>query len=140
MLAVLGIFYSPTALPTTHREPSRNWHLSQVTPMNGRIIFERLTCGPAHTSSRHQLHLEHSKDHNRAQQRVLQDGHNSTFVRININDGIVALPNCTSGPGSSCPLEEFLAIVAKKGEEIEDFREICGLGDDVPGALEFLHQ
>ena len=140
MLAALGIFYSRTALPTTHREPSRSWHLSQVTPMSGRIIFERLTCGSAHASSHYQLHHGYFEGSTRAQQRVLQAGHNRTYVRININDGIVALPNCTSGPGSSCPLEEFLANVAKRGEEVEDFREICGLGDDVPGALDFLHQ
>ena len=137
MLAALGIFSSHTTLPTTHLDPSRIWRLSQVTPMSGRVLFERLTCDPTHASSQYRMHHD---DGTSAQQRVLQSTQKDTFIRVNINDGIVALPNCTSGPGSSCPLEAFLAFVKRRGEEAGDFREICGLGDDVPGALEFLHQ
>lgn len=140
MLATLGIFYSPTTLPTTHRDSSRIWRLSQVTPMSGRVVLERLACDPTLASSQYKLHHDFPKGDTSAQQRILQDTRNSTFIRININDGIVALPNCTSGPGSSCPLEEFLAFVKRRGVEAGNFRETCGLGDDVPGALEFLHQ
>ncbi|KAL8829657.1 MAG: hypothetical protein Q9191_001886 [Dirinaria sp. TL-2023a] len=140
MLAALGIFYSPASLPTTYRDPSRIWRLSQVTPMSGRVIFERLTCNPTHASSQYKPYHDHAEDGKNTQHSVLQDARNSTFIRININDGIVALPNCTSGPGSSCPLEEFLAFINRRGDEVGDFRTVCGLGDNVPGALEFLHQ
>lgn len=131
MLAALDIFHSPSPLPITHKDPSRKWRLSQVTPMSGRIIFERLTCTPRdqpEPQKRHQIPLNQAHPQN------------STYIRININDGITALPNCTSGPGSSCPLTDFLAHVKRRGEEVGDFREVCGLGDDVPGRVEFLHQ
>lgn len=91
--------------------------------MNGRTIFERLKC-------------------NRASKEKLMDQEKTPkhYVRINVNDGIVPFPHCTSGPGSSCPLEDFLAIVQRRGREIGDFRKICGLGDDAPARIEFLHQ
>lgn len=130
MLSALDIFHSDTPLPTTHRAPSRTWRLSQVTPMSGRIIFERLTCLPS-------SHANTPQSRTPSQQ---QEAPNNTYIRININDGIVALPDCASGPGSSCPLEGFVTFVKRRGEEVGDFREVCGLGDDVPGSLDFLHQ
>ncbi|KAL8652833.1 MAG: hypothetical protein Q9226_004097 [Calogaya cf. arnoldii] len=123
MLAAVDLFPSKQLLPVSHRPQTRQWRTSQVTPMNGRIIFERLRCKRS------------SKDSLTDHEKGLQH-----YVRININDGIVALPGCTSGPGSSCPLEEFLAFVQRRGKEIGDFREICGLGDDAPARIEFLHQ
>ncbi|KAL8732394.1 MAG: hypothetical protein Q9166_002792 [cf. Caloplaca sp. 2 TL-2023] len=123
MLAALDIFPSKRHLPVTHRPKSRSWRTSQVVPMNGRIILERLSCSPVgkSISRREQDESKH-------------------FIRININDGIVALPGCTTGPGSSCPLEEFLAMVQRRREEIGDFRGMCGLGDDAPSRITFLHQ
>jgi len=139
MLSALDIFHSNTLLPTTHRDPSRAWRLSQVTPMSGRIIFERLACPP---SVHRNAPRRHPNDRSDPHQNPLlqQQAQDNTYVRININDGIVALPNCSSGPGSSCPLGEFLAFVKGRGEEVGDFREVCGLGDNVPKRIEFLHQ
>jgi acid phosphatase len=62
------------------------------------------------------------------------------YVRVNVNDGIVPLPGCDSGPGSSCPLKEFLKRVRKRGEETEEFGKICGLAEGVPERITFLHQ
>ncbi len=87
--------------------------------MNGRIIFERLKC------------RDDEKPRNNKHQH---------YIRININDAIVALPNCTSGPGSSCSLEGFLAMVQRRGRQVGDFREVCGLGDDAERRIDFLHQ
>jgi len=137
MLSALDIFHSDTLLPTTHRDPSRTWRLSQVTPMSGRIIFERLSCSSSVNTNAPRRHPNDRGDQVSLHQ---QQARNNTYVRININDGIVALPNCTSGPGFSCPLGKFLAFIKSRGEEVGDFREICGLGSDVPGSLEFLHQ
>lgn len=87
--------------------------------MNGRIVFERLSCRSLATNT---------------------DIVDRPFVRIIVNDGVVALPDCNSGPGSGCPLGDFLALVRRRGKEIGDFRAICGLGDDAPARIAFLHQ
>ena len=136
MLAALDIFHSLEHLPTTHMPPFRTWRTSQVVPMGGRVIFERLSCR-APTSP--------SLDNNRQAQYPFDTGEEfmqptSKFVRININDGIVALPTCFSGPGSSCPLDQFLELVRTRGTQIGDFREICGLGPDAAARITFLHQ
>lgn len=100
--------------------------------MGGRVIFERLSC---------QSHNSPALD-KRAQYPFRGEEFTETkeFIRININDGIVALPTCSSGPGSSCPLEEFLGLVRTRGTHIGDFREICGLGPDAAARITFLHQ
>ncbi|MCJ1467225.1 acid phosphatase pho5 [Pseudocyphellaria aurata] len=133
MLAALDIFNSSERLPTTHLSSSRTWRTSQVVPMGGRVIFERLSC---------QFHKPLTMDDKRAQYpfRGEEFTEPEEFVRININDGIVALPTCSSGPGSSCPLEEFLGLVRDRGTQIGDFREICGLGPDAASRITFLHQ
>lgn len=136
MLAALDIFHSPEHLPTTHMPPFRTWRTSQVVPMGGRVIFERLSC---------QSRTPPSLDDKRQDQHPFKTGEEirqptNEFVRININDGIVALPTCSSGPGSSCPLDQFLGLVRARGTQIGDFREICGLGSDAAARITFLHQ
>lgn len=128
MLAALDVFQT-NHLPTTHVPHSRKWKTSQIVPMGGRVIFERLSCQSPNLRTHN--HLSEMED--TIKQR-------SQYVRININDGIVALPNCSSGPGSSCPLTEFLEIVQRRGKEIGDFRDICGLDPDAPARISFLHQ
>lgn len=116
MITALDIINDDEHLPTTHIARDRRWRKSQVSPMGGRIIFELLSCstGIPPTSNK--------------------------YVRININDGITALPDCDSGPGKSCPLEQFAARTKKKGEEAGDFRELCNLGEDAADRITFLHQ
>lgn len=84
--------------------------------MGGRIIFELLSC----------------KTHDRTS--------SENFVRLNINDGITTIPGCSNGPGKSCPLAEFAARTRKKGEEVGDFKTLCGLDDNAAEKITFLHQ
>lgn len=117
MLAALDLFHDDEPLPVTHEAKDRAWRTSQITQMGGRVTFERLSCADSSTQK------------------------SSQFVRININDGIVAMPGCESGPGRSCPLGEFLEGIRWRGEELGDFRKVCGLtGADVPDRITFLHQ
>ncbi|KAF2810248.1 phosphoglycerate mutase-like protein [Mytilinidion resinicola] len=117
MLAALDLLPDPAHLPTTHITHDRSWKKSQVSPMGGRTIFERLACRTASAPTTPEI-----------------------FVRINVNDGIVPLPGCSHGVGSSCPLADFQARIAARGVELGDFREKCGLGMDAPGRITFLRQ
>lgn len=142
MLTALNIMTDDEHLPLTHIKHDRKWrksyvyppdaishsntfesssltlslHNSQASPMGGRTIFEVLSC------------------------RVNSEAVPSQFVRININDGITAIPDCDKGPGKSCPLEDFAKRVQQTGEQVEDFREMCGLGPEVADHITFLHQ
>jgi acid phosphatase len=118
MMTALDVISDDTHLPTTHIAHARKWRKSQVSPMGGRVIFELLSCeagrGPGSQRDK--------------------------FVRLNINDGITALPDCHSGPGKSCPLAEFAARTKRRGQEAGDFKALCGLGEDAADRITFLHQ
>ncbi|KAF2404313.1 phosphoglycerate mutase-like protein [Trichodelitschia bisporula] len=111
LIAALGVL-EDSDLSTKARNDSRHWRMSQALPMGGRLTLERLECGT--------------------------DG--DAYVRLNINDGILALPGCDSGPGASCPLDEFIGYVAQKQNVAGVFGEACGLSDDMAKGIEFLHQ
>lgn len=116
MLAALGLFEDAVDLPVDGTIPQdRAWKTSQITPMGGRITFERLTCKPHHTPA-------------------------ETYIRLNVNDGIVPLKGCSSGPGESCQLGEFFKYVKRRGKEAGVFAEVCGLGEDAAKGLSFLRQ
>lgn len=119
MLAAFDLFHDEEDLPVTHRADNRAWKTSQVTPMGGRVILERLSC-PSAASGR--------------------SSSTEDYVRVNINDGIVPVPDCDSGPGRSCALPKFVEKIKNRGVELGDFREKCGLGDDMPDRITFLHQ
>ncbi|KAI8934703.1 hypothetical protein NX059_008392 [Plenodomus lindquistii] len=110
MLTALDIINDEEHLPTTHIAHDRKWRKSSVFPMGGRIIFELLSYGA------------------------------EKFVRLNINDGITAIPDCDNGPGKSCPLEEFVERTKKKGEQVGNFKKVCGLSEDAAGSISFLQQ
>jgi acid phosphatase len=116
MITALGVVNDDEHLPITHIAHDRKWRKSQVSPMGGRIILELLSCSANASSTP------------------------KKFVRLNINDGITAIPDCDSGPGKSCSLADFAARTKRKGEEAGDFRQLCGLEDDAAGRITFLDQ
>nr|AUC62758.1 phytase [Morchella importuna] len=116
MLAALGLFEDAEQLPVDRIAKDRKWKTSQITPMGGRIIFERMNCA------------------------VKGSGEGDIYIRLNVNDGIVALEGCNDGPGKSCPLNSFLKHVKTRGEIGGDFRKTCGLAEDAADRLTFLRQ
>ena len=120
---------TPSLLPATHIAHARKWRKSQVSPMGGRIILEVLSCKTTNPSS--------NRDHGMSQEKSSLDG---KFVRLNINDGITALPDCNSGPGRSCPLSQFVARTRKRGGEVGGFKELCRLEEEGAEGISFLKQ
>jgi acid phosphatase len=118
MIAALDIITPEEHLPLTHIPENRVWRKSQVSPMGGRIVFEVMSC-PQETRG--------------------WLGGRDRFVRIIINDGVTALPGCDTGPGRSCRLSAFAARMKRKGDEVGDFREMCGLDEGAPDHITFLH-
>lgn len=113
MLAALGLFEDAEHLPVNGSIPAqRLWATSQVTPMGGRVAFERLVCG----------------------------AQRDPYVRINVNDGIVPLKGCADGPGSSCALASFGKYVEERGKLGGNFAEVCGLPKDSAPGPTFLRQ
>jgi acid phosphatase len=123
MLATLGLFPRVPILPVNGRIPGdQKWKMSQTLPMGGRIILERLTCRQRQNGSEEER------------------GSEKVYVRINVNDGIVPYRGCTTGPGSSCPLDLFLRRIEKWSARGGSFKDVCGLSKDAPVSISFLHQ
>ncbi|KAK5129021.1 hypothetical protein LTR85_000354 [Meristemomyces frigidus] len=133
LLSALKLFPEEPDLPATHVMHNRTWRTSDVVPMGGRLIFERLAC-PGYQ------HCWDNADYGYPNHLYCSPPEDEHFVRINVNDGIVALPGCDGGPGSSCPLDDFVAMVKRRGTEVGGFREVCGLEKDGAEGIEFLHQ
>ncbi|KAK1141719.1 hypothetical protein N8T08_008817 [Aspergillus melleus] len=112
LASLLGVFDEQKPLSAKKRITNRLYASSRVNPMRGTIAFERLNCG------------------------------DSTNVRILLNDAVYPLPSCNSGPGKSCPVEQYASYVSNQRKKYGSFASICGLeekevsaGDD--GAVTF---
>ncbi|PNS14048.1 Acid phosphatase PHO1 [Sphaceloma murrayae] len=131
-LTALDLFSQLRKLPTDHVMENRTWRTSDVTPMGGRIILERLACpAPQNCWSNEPYYPNHV---------YCDPVRDEYFVRINVNDGIVAMRDCRSGPGDSCPLETFTNHVKMRGRHNDNFRDICGLSEKAPTRISFLKQ
>ncbi|KAL1304807.1 hypothetical protein AAFC00_003735 [Neodothiora populina] len=65
----------------------------------------------------------------------------TVYVRVNINDGTVAVPDCRDGPGQSCEIRRWRERTERRGRDVGDFEGVCGIdGGLARGRLEFLHQ
>ena len=114
-VAALDLFPEPSGLPTSHIAVDRNWRTSTIVPMGGRIILERLACQTGASDERH-------------------------YVRTIVNDAIVAVPGCDGETRRGCRLDAFADLVEKRRAQLGDFKHLCGLSEDAPDMITFLHQ
>lgn len=102
-------------LPTDRIVSNREWRTSDLVPMGGRIIIERLRCEESG-----------GVDQNQA------------YIRLIINDGSVAIRD--SSHGSLATIQSFQQLLHDRGKAVQDFRKMCGLNDSAPGGITFLNQ
>ena len=111
----LGLFNSSAncgydEFPTTHVNWARAWKMSDLIPFLGHVGMEKLICdrpGSANVNKKGAI----EKDE---------------YIRFIANTAPRPLPNCQSGPGASCPFEEFKRIVKAAEKKYGDFDGICG--------------
>lgn len=106
----LGILGPQTTLDVNNVDFYRFFHTSQIIPMGGRIITERLAC--ANETS----------------------GEDDYYVRVLLNNKVSPIPGCSSGPGFSCPFDQYLEYVDNTTVR---FADACGLNSSVPQDLSF---
>ncbi|KAB8271582.1 histidine phosphatase superfamily [Aspergillus minisclerotigenes] len=101
LASLLGVFDDQKPLASNKMDQDRIYVSSNVNPMRGTIAFERLTC----TSG----------------------GQSTANVRILLNDAVYPIPSCRSGPGRSCPVDQYVQYVAQKRKQYGSFASVCGL-------------
>ena len=100
-------------LPTDRIASNRSWKTSDLVPMGGRIIIERLTC----------------------EQRADQS---EAYIRLIINDGLVAIGGQKHEVMTS--LSSVQQLLHDREHAVGRFKETCGLNDSAPDRITFLHQ
>ncbi|GAM82530.1 hypothetical protein ANO11243_005120 [Dothideomycetidae sp. 11243] len=131
-LAALALLPQLKPLPADRELKDRVWRTSEVVPMGGRVILERIACpAPRSCWSNEPFYPNHV---------YCDPERDDYYVRINVNDGIVPLEDCDDGPGRSCPLHRFGEHVERRGRHVDDFRELCKLDDSAPSRITFLKQ
>ncbi|KAK1220608.1 hypothetical protein PQX77_016557 [Marasmius sp. AFHP31] len=148
IIAALGLWNSTTAsqheketiypLPVDRRvdDPRRMFHSSYLVSFLGNVALERMSCkvgGPSESEER-EKGVFHQANVLGGNVEGTSKGETEVFVRVRANDAPIAVPGCASGPGSSCPLKNFLEYVnGPRKTASGDFVEMCGL-DGVEGA------
>ena len=102
-------------LPTDRIESKRSWRTSDLVPMGGRIIIERLRCGKG---------------------TDLDQG--EAYIRLVINDGIVVVGD--DEYRGMTTVANFQRLLRERGKAVGDFKEMCGLDHSAPSRITFLHQ
>lgn len=104
----LGLFNSSSEakeqFPTDHINWTRAWRMSDLIPFLGHVGMEKMTCEGAGA--------------------LAGDG-SGEFIRFIANTAPRPIPNCQSGPGASCPIEEFAGIIGDGAKKHEDFHAVC---------------
>lgn len=92
--------------------PDFHFRISQLVPMGARLHLERLVC---------------TDQHKKIPQR---------YIRFIINGAVYPYPNCSSGPGFSCPFNQYVKI--QKNRMLNPAKE-CGYttNSTAPSSLTF---
>ncbi|KAF1847653.1 acid phosphatase PHO12 precursor [Cucurbitaria berberidis CBS 394.84] len=115
LLAALGVFDKEAQLPGNKARPARKFRASRFVSMRGTVAFERLSC-VAHASN---ASYGTGKNNTTSQ----------TYIRIRLNDVVYPVVNCTSGPGSSCPLLQYQGIIKGKVAAAGSSTKLCNMTD-----------
>jgi acid phosphatase len=122
--SMMGIFDQEPSPSAAKRNESRLFVSSPITPMGGRIHFERLTCNTTNAGPRSPF---------RNSKTTTTKTMVGVYVRIRMNEAYYPLPDCKDGPGESCLLTTWKAKMEKKTSDAGDFATRCGLKDQPLG-------
>ncbi|ORY82638.1 histidine acid phosphatase-like protein [Protomyces lactucae-debilis] len=115
----LGLFNSSNAqaeeFPTDRINWSRSWRMTELIPFLGHIGIEKLTC------ARHTPHTMDGETGPPGDAPTTEE-----YIRIIANSAPRPIPNCQNGPGASCSVDAFTALVAEGMKTYGDFHKVCG--------------
>ncbi|OBA28504.1 acid phosphatase, partial [Hanseniaspora valbyensis NRRL Y-1626] len=97
MMAAVGLFDTGVLMNSTFEYRNTVYKKSWMTPMGARFILENYECN------------------------------NSSYVRYVINDAVVPVPNCSSGPGFSCEINDYYQYTEDRMSNITDFATACNI-------------
>ncbi|KAJ5538431.1 hypothetical protein N7494_007910 [Penicillium frequentans] len=109
VVAALDIDVPEHKLPNSTIPFPNPYRVADIVPMGGHLTLERMTCNATTVSKA------------------------GVYVRAILNEAVVPYSKCQSGPGYSCPLAKFSAIVDKAPK----YDEKCETPSSYPQYLSF---
>jgi len=110
----LGLFNSSSnaaeQFPTDHINWTRAWRMSDLIPFLGHVGMEKMVC-----NRRGALTGKSDDDDDKPRE----------YVRFIANTAPRPIPVCQSGPGASCPFEEFRDLIGEGAKKHKDFHKVC---------------
>lgn len=88
-------------LPLDRRVDDRVWRTSHVLPFLGHVALERIRCR-----------------------------NSASYIRTIVNGAVQVLEECSSGPGNSCPIQDFAHYVQSRMETYGDFEGVCQVDEE----------
>ncbi|KAJ6787269.1 hypothetical protein PWT90_05862 [Aphanocladium album] len=110
VLFALGIHVPDQDLPISHIPFPNPYKISDIMPMSGSIVLERLQCNATTYSPK------------------------GTYVRVVLNEAVIPYNSCQDGPGFSCSLGNFTEQV---GNRLTDYVKDCKVDPSAPQHLSF---
>ncbi|CAI8501974.1 unnamed protein product [Hanseniaspora opuntiae] len=98
-VAAIGLFDDEIAMTSDFDFSNTNNKKSWIVPMGARIQLENYECG------------------------------NSSYVRYILNDAVIPIPKCNTGPGFSCEVNDFYKYYDNRMSNITDFATACNITD-----------
>lgn len=105
-IAGLGLVSPEKALPTDHVPFPSPYSHVQIVPQGARLVTEKYKCG------------------------------NDSYVRILLNDAVIPIKTCQSGPGFSCKLSDYNKYIQSRISG-RNYKSQCGSGS-APSEVTFL--
>ncbi|OKO92772.1 Constitutive acid phosphatase [Penicillium subrubescens] len=105
MTSAMGIFDNEDPLSTTHVKSNRLYNVGRFITMRGTVAFETLNC----------------------QVGSGKKATNETYIRILFNDAVYPVANCHKGPGKSCLLSDYLALIKEKSKAAGNWNDYCNV-------------
>lgn len=110
IIGALGVLSPKEHLPIDRVVFDSKWSTGDIVPMAGHLTIERLQCSSTPISDK------------------------GKYVRLVINEAVVPVDTCQSGPGYSCPLQEFTEVISK---DLPSFVDACQVPEKYPQYQEF---
>lgn len=118
-----------TTFDPTQLRFNSSYHVVEIVPQGARFVFERLTCRS--DANEPDYYNEFPDAFNSSTYINGTSNSTNTYVRIVVNEAVVPINECATGPGASCPIDDFSNWVDTHLEG-RDFVENCVIPDSDP--------
>ncbi|APA14442.1 hypothetical protein SS1G_06333 [Sclerotinia sclerotiorum 1980 UF-70] len=124
--AVTGVWDNTTSLGDGTKIPREYEYISShFVSMRGTVAFERMNCAISENAT--STSFASSAPNSYRKTTLSSTSTNATYIRILLNDVVYPVHSCQSGPGSSCLLSDYSALIKGKVDKAGNLPTRCNV-------------